>query len=467
MACDYASIREDNKRRYGSDIGRIGPMLLADRYADRTHFIFELLQNAEDALSRRVGWDGPRAVSFTLSNGVLRVSHFGNPFDERDVRGICGIAESSKSATALGRFGIGFKSVYAFADKPEVHSGHEDFAIENFVWPASVLAVDRGGDETVIVLPLRDGDDVARHDIVRGFQSLGPGTLLFLREIDEIAWSVDDGPSGLYLRDKPVDLGEGVRRVVVIGQEAGGQDIEQTWLVFSREARTEAGLVAGQMEIAFALAKNEERDNWSVCGVGDSPLVVFFPTVLSTNLGFLVQGPYRTTPSRDNVPREDPWNRHLVQETAGLLVEALRWMRDHDLLDTSALRCLPLDGSRFGSGSMFGPMFAETRRALASEPLLPRHGGGHVAASSARLARTQDLRVLLSSDQLASVFDHDGKLAWLSGDVTQDRTPELSQYLMRELDISEISPETIVPRLEKPFLESLTTNSGKAGIMGR
>ena len=55
MTCDYQAIRRDNERRYGTDIGRIGPMLLADRYDDRTHFIFELLQNAEDAhrLSRQ------------------------------------------------------------------------------------------------------------------------------------------------------------------------------------------------------------------------------------------------------------------------------------------------------------------------------------------------------------------------------------------------------------------------------
>ena len=50
---NYVAIGEENRTRYGTDIGRIGPMLLADRYDDRTHFIFELLQNAEDALGRR------------------------------------------------------------------------------------------------------------------------------------------------------------------------------------------------------------------------------------------------------------------------------------------------------------------------------------------------------------------------------------------------------------------------------
>jgi len=42
-------------------------MVLTDRYADRTHFISELLQNAEDALARRPQWSGSRAVEFMLS----------------------------------------------------------------------------------------------------------------------------------------------------------------------------------------------------------------------------------------------------------------------------------------------------------------------------------------------------------------------------------------------------------------
>src|SRR5437867_2790215 len=140
MAADYASIRGENKRRYGTDIGRIGPMLLADRYDDRSHFIYELLQNAEDALARRTGSNAPRSITFALSPTGLRVSHFGAPFSESDVRGICGIAEGTKDLTAIGRFGIGFKSVYAFTARPEIHSGSEHFAVESFVWPTAIEA---------------------------------------------------------------------------------------------------------------------------------------------------------------------------------------------------------------------------------------------------------------------------------------------------------------------------------------
>lgn len=450
----YEAIRQDNITRYGTDIGRIGPMLLADRYDDRTHFIFELLQNAEDALARRPASHASRAVRFDLSGSQLRVSHWGKPFDEADVRGVCGIGETTKDLTAIGRFGIGFKSVYAFTSRPEVHSGTEAFAIENFVWPVATAPIDRRADETVIVLPLNSGDESAQEEILVGLRQLGAGTLLFLRQIEEIEWKVADGPSGLYLRSQPEAIGDNARRITVIGQEEGKPDTEETWIVFAREAKADNGEVVGFTEIAFAVGDSSESGKWSVVPASDSPLVVFFPTVVQTNLGFLVQGPYRTTPSRDNVPRNDPWNQHLVRDTAALLVEALRWLRDQGFLDTSTLRCLPLNSSRFSEGSMFAPIFEATRKAFQSEPLLPRFGGGYVAAARAKLARTQELRQLLGNDQLAAIQGQSDELAWLTGDITQDRTPDVRQYVVHELGVSEITPETLLPKLKKSFLET-------------
>ncbi|KGG90889.1 hypothetical protein P369_13845 [Comamonas thiooxydans] len=42
----------------------------------------------------------------------------------------------------------------------------------------------------------------------------------------------------------------------------------------------------------------------------------------------------------------------------------------------------------------------------------------------------------------------------MSGDITQDKAPEIRQYLMDELNVSEIRPEKLVPNLTKPFLEA-------------
>lgn len=454
VASNYQAICAENRERYGTVGAKKSGGLAAGLYDNRTHFIFELLQNAEDALGRRGDWHGPRKVAFDLSPARLTLSHFGQPFNEADVRSVCDIAESTKNEASIGRFGLGFKSVYTVTDLPEIHSGEEDFAIEDYVFPKLAPRTPRTPHETQIVLPLRPGDSAAARDITAGFRHLGPRALLFLRHIEEITWGVEGGAAGFYLRNQPVVLGPNVRRVTVIGQESGQDEIDQNWLVFQREAYTEEQKKVGRVEIAFSLiAPKDEAAHWSVQPLATSPLVVFFPTVVETHLGFLIQGPYRTTPSRENISPSDPWNQHLVKEAASLVVEAVRWLRDSGMLDVSALRCLPIDREKFPTGSMFEPIFAGVRQALLDEPLLPRFDVGYVAASHSKLARTQELRDLFSPQQVAKLFGAE-EATWLSGDITQDRAPEVRQYVMRELGVTEVTPETVVPRLNQAFLEA-------------
>jgi len=456
MSFDYEELRTENRQRYGTDIRRVGDLLLGDRYAERLHFIFELLQNAEDALARRPsGWTGSRSVAFRLNPSRLRVSHFGDPFNQNDVCGICAIGQGTKGLTDIGRFGIGFKSVYAVTERPEVYSGTHAFALENYVLPVRVPSVERDPDETVFVLPFEEDDPEVFHEVLRGLRNVGDKVLLFLREIEEIRWTVEGGPSGSYLRESE-DIEEGVRRVTVVGEEEASLS-EDTWLVFSRPVDTEDGEHVGFAETAFRTQEVESAAGEKIRRVRHSPLVVYFPTVIDTRLGFLVQGPYRTTPSRDNVPPNAPWNNKLVEETGALLVEALRWLRDHERLDVATLRCLPLDGGKFSRAheGMFTPLFAATKEALSKEPLLPRLGGGYVKANRALLGRTGELRDLLSPPQLGTLFDDRERRWWVTSEITHDRTPELHRYFRDELEIAEITPQTFVSKLQnRSFLET-------------
>ena len=121
MASDYDMIRLENIRKYGEETRHLA--FLGRLYSDRTHFVYELLQNAEDAEASR--------VEIALYSDRLEVLHDGKPFDEKDVRGICGVGEGTKpeDLTKIGKFGIGFKSVYAYTKAPEIHCGDEHFGL--------------------------------------------------------------------------------------------------------------------------------------------------------------------------------------------------------------------------------------------------------------------------------------------------------------------------------------------------
>lgn len=451
MATDYDQLKWENIRRYGEDIGRIGPMLLAHRYDDRTHFIFELLQNAEDALRRRSEPAKSKSVRFQLTPTGLLFTHFGHPFTDRDVRGICGIAESNKQddLSAIGRFGIGFKAVYAFTDSPEIHSGDEHFAIDSFVWPRRIdsMAVGEGG--TLFRFPFRTDDRTAHSEIASSLSQLNLRTLLFLREIEEIEWQIEDGHSGTYLRETR-EINSAVREVTLLGQPFGQKDIqEEHWLVFHRPVVSPTNQPAGEVEAAFQLSHTSPR---RIERVENATLSVFFPTIVSVHFGVVLQGPYRTTPSRDNIPRNDPWNQHLIAETASLLPFALHRLKEMELLDASTLQALPIHTMRFAEKELFRPLYEATAQALKNEDLLPCHGGGHVPGSKTKIGRTKEVRELFSPVQLGALFGNAEPLFWVTEEVTRDKTPELRQYLMAELGIGESEPDTIASKVTEAFL---------------
>ena len=450
MPSDYAAIRREKSKDYKELAERVSRDLVSRLYGDRAHFVFELLQNAEDALSKRDGHGGSRRVCFTLDGDVVRFSHFGKLFDEKDVRSVCDLLRSTKhEMTEIGRFGIGFKSVGAMTDLPKIHSGDEHFEIRRYVLPFAVPSVGLESGETSIVLPLREADDHA--EVESELAGLDARTLLFLREIDEIEWSVEGGRYGRYRREEHREgEGECVRRVRLLGEADGRDPVEEAWLIFSREVRND-GEPAGYVELAFKISR-DDAGREIIEPIRDSRLVVFFPTGIPTNLGMLMQGPYQTTPSRDNISWQEEWNRHLVEETAELLVDALRYRRDSGLLTARVFDTMPLSRSDFPDGSRFAPLFDAVHGAIRSEPLLPAHKGGYVAASQARLTPSAGLRNLLSRPRLTELLGQDEPVAWLAGDIRRNTT--LHAYLRREHGVEEMTAASFLGSLGKRFLEA-------------
>jgi hypothetical protein len=458
MPSDYTRLAEQNIQKYGTDIDRYGPVLLANLYSDRTHFIYELLQNAEDALDRRckrndsAGVSG--TVSFRLLHDRLEASHYGDPFDERDVQGICGLIEGTKreDLTQIGKFGIGFKSVYAYTLHPEIHSGDEHFRIDSYVRPFGLSTRPNRPDETLFVIPF-DNPDVpasdAYNEVKARLSSLSSRTLLFLRHIDRIEWSTADG-AGSYSRKVSIRGPE--RRVSLISQNPSSRIMED-WIVFDRALNDENGHSSLRVEVAFQLKMEAKRQIARISAVPDSNLVVFFPTEKETHLGFLLQGPYRTTPARDNVPKTDRWNKQLIEESAVLVTEALYYLKKEQLLDAGALEAMPIRSADFPPGEMFTPIFSAVRSILKNDELLPAEGGGFTSARQARMTRSSGLKELLSTMQLAQFCETDGLISWISDDITETKTPELWSYLRDELGISVIAPEDFGRGVDLAFLK--------------
>jgi hypothetical protein len=465
VPADYQKIRDENIARYGWDTAVLD--LLGRLYSDRTHFIFELIQNAEDA--------GATEMAFELYRDRLEVRHDGRPFTESDVRGVCGVGASTKAAdlTAIGQFGIGFKSVYAYTRSLRIYSGPERFRIENYVRPVALGPADPGpaargepGRETRFVFPF-DHDAVppatAAREIAAALDGFDPLTLLFLRHVRRVEVGGEQVTAAVIERASAPDpepagrpAGEaatGTRRRVTLAKRpaAAAQPSrhQAAWLVWHRDLGP-SGHPGQRVEIAFRLAG--PAGGGRVAGCPGVPLVVFFPTEKQTFLGFVVQGPYRTTPARDNVPEHDPANQRLARETAVLLGDVLRDLRASGLLTAAVLEALPLDEARFPPGSLLRPLFDAVRAALAADALIPAAGGGHAAAAGLRLASDPGLRRLLAPGQLGLLYQQPEPLRFTAETISPNETPQLYRYLHAGLGVGELTGEGLAGRLSAEFL---------------
>ncbi len=362
------------------------------------------------------------------------------------------MGESAKSGdlTLIGRFGIGFKSVYAYTKSPRIHSADEHFRIESYVRPFPVSPEDVPASETLFVFPF-DHDDVpaseAAAEIASALSTLDAGTLLFLRSIERVQVR-GAGVAEQVLR-RTASARTGSSRHVILARRGELDRADEQWFLWHRQLD---GLDQPDLRAEIAFRVSAETGEPRLLTSATSPLVVFFPTQKETFLGFVIQGPYRTTPARDNVPEHDPWNQGLVRETAALLAGVLRELRDEGLLSVNVLQAMPLDTARFQPGTMFRALFDACRAALAEEELIPVTGGGYGSARELRLARGAGLRELLPPALLGELYGAGQPAAFADESVTEDRTPLLWRYLREEIGVDEVTPDAVVARLTSEFL---------------
>ena len=136
---------------------------VVEKYSDQAHFIYELLQNADDAKATR--------ARFILLPDRLVFAHNGtrlfsvtNPSTEDedtkkgalgDINAITSIGNSNKTEASIGKFGVGFKAVFQYTATPHVYDPHFRFKIEHLFVP-HILDNDYPGrkkDETMFVFP--------------------------------------------------------------------------------------------------------------------------------------------------------------------------------------------------------------------------------------------------------------------------------------------------------------------------
>lgn len=416
--------------------------LLADLYGSPTHFITELLQNAED--------EGANNVSFSLTASELIFEHDAKKlFDFSDIRAISNFGdnhEKKEKPNAIGRFGIGFKSVYSITDNPRVVSANFDITIHDYNVPertnGHILEYFKG---TRIILPFKAGmKEKTKELLTKELQDLNLQYLLFLTNISSIRWTTANG-NGLYERI----ANKKDKRFITLKSSSR----EVKYLLLEKPVQIDRKSLI--IKIAYQLS----TDRKTIIPSDKSPLFVFFPTKIETNLKFLVHAPFYTTPARENIQEGDNLinieadhrNEELKNELGKLLVESLTTCKNLKLLTVDLLNVLPVDKENCKRSAIYRELFEAVKIELKSKKqLLPNANGGLSSAEDLMLLGSADLADLLNPKQAKRVF---GRSFWLSKKITVNTTKTLRDYLNSEIGVPEYDLTGFANRIGQEFLE--------------
>ncbi|MBR4645785.1 MAG: AAA family ATPase [Bacteroidales bacterium] len=387
-----------------------------DKYTESAHFIYELLQNADDACATK--------AEFRLSHEGLTFVHNGKErFTISDPDKIVedqeagklghlnaitytGFSTKDKEGTTnkIGKFGVGFKAVFQYTDTPHIYDDCICFKIEHFFVPYLIEDLqERKKGDTWITLPFNkvsQDKDKAYQEISHRLKQLD-NPLLFLHNLKEVKWK-DNESHGKYSQKTKEEINIfGVKCEFLLLENTSENKRDRLWM-FSEE--TEIDNRKLPLYVGYYI-KNGKIDTEN-----RSNLYCFFPTKKQLDVCFIMHAPFVLTDSREGV-REVSDNAYLFHKLALLAAKSLVCLRDiglskeHKPLLDEALSKIIITNEPDAKEPLtyFYSAFLQTLR---DENLFPsRQKGVYLPASKAYICPQTELRKLLSKDQLTTLTD--------------------------------------------------------------
>lgn len=299
-------------------------------YKDKAHFVYELLQNADD--------QGATMVRFILSRDSLIFMHnaprhftITNPetheTDQKegrlgDINSIVSIAFSAKRGRKdnnirIGKFGIGFKSVFQYTTKPEIYDDGVRFSIEDYILPELIEHdhPQRKHGETLFLIPFnKDNRAVAFDEILSTLKRLADvKPLLFLNSLSEIEWNAEES-NGRYSLITSGVFGSGLdlRYETIKGEEK----TEDHYWKFERAIEEGSELKAA---VVYHVDDEKRRidDNYS------SHLYCYMPTADKCPIPAILHAPFQISNNRESIEVGNEHNTRMIELLSVILSESL------------------------------------------------------------------------------------------------------------------------------------------------
>jgi hypothetical protein len=429
-------------------------------YPDKAHFIFELLQNADDAQANH--------VHVELQPHQLTLSHDGaRLFTIEDVEAITNMGRSTKKdeSTAIGKFGVGFKAVFQYTETPHIYSGEFKFKIIKMFLPDLNISHQREDTRfrTTFVFPFDRSEKPAAtavDEIAQALNELGPESILFLPHIQHVSYKIPK--KKLVSLDR---MQEPDGRVRVEATEAGSPTESSRWMLLwsitkLKDQRGNPISVAAAFNLTSESANTESNANnpgtnktkskpsqptEHIVPVEDGRVCVYFPAVReNSGLRFHIHAPFATTPVRDSII-DSSQNDDLIAAIGSMIASALPHMVETGLMTEGLLETLP--NEQDGLKPKYSPIRQSLIQAFNVKNITPKKGGGHSPAVDlyrapaliAQALEASDLRFLSNPEE----GWEDAKTTIGKNFVTQPKSPRARAFIQQlhciDADLSELA----------------------------
>ncbi len=411
-----------------------------DQYAGNCHFIYELLQNAEDA--------GASHVEFTLAEDSLEFRHDGKRlFNLNDVDSITGYHQSTKGQDydAVGKFGMGFKSVFSCTQAPEIHSGDFHFRIRRMFYPdtENVRTDERLDGWTKFVFPFdlpKQSPKEICNKVRKGLSEIKGETLLFLKKIKEIECLFDGGTAYLHI------VREECGHVIRIRMTDSARSLPDIYyLKFVQNTTSQSSNTGAsasyEIAVAFGLSLRSDADrsravsqlspeDFSIKPIAGQVFVYFPADREDSHLKFHINAPFATPMSRENLSDTNAGNDWLLGQLAELTVTSLPFLRDNQLLDVDTLGIFPTEDDHLPEKyKVFENRIID---AFINQPLTPTKSGGHKPAR--QLIRSENrMSELFSDEDMSALYPRFQAPVWAKAPMNNSREHKFLSRLQMEV----------------------------------
>ncbi|XP_054612764.1 uncharacterized protein wu:fj29h11 isoform X2 [Dunckerocampus dactyliophorus] len=316
-------------------LGRSLDRLSTELYSKDTHFVLELIQNADDNSYPSDAGVLP-ALAFVVERDCITVLNNETGFQATNIRAICDVGRSTKGKHKygyIGQKGIGFKSVFKVTDRPEIHSNGFHLFFDKTCGPMGYILPHWTNDErpldpqlndkfqhswtTKICLPLRSES----HQTRNLFHDVHPSLLLFLHRLRSI--TIYNQAENRLVTMTRKDLTHNVL-------EVEHSDGTERWLVVKTTLKPKMmkeNVESTELALAFQLATDSSGSD--LIGQPQKQPVFAYLPLRSFGFRFIVQGDFDIPSSREDVDRDSSWNQWLRSEIPQLFLQTMKVFIDH------------------------------------------------------------------------------------------------------------------------------------------